>query len=307
MNLSYIDTRYAAFFRFVRAVIVCLFLFSCPVSAGISLHMANNIDLSNNAILDMYQDENGYMWIGTYDGLNLYNGKNTYVFRFEPNNKNTLCSNIINKIVYGGDGFLWVSTSMGLNRFSLKDRKVTESYTEYPECLNVVSDSAGNTLLIKQKDFISCYSPETGSFQDVHVQGMNEEVSKVLFANGERQFFILDADGCLLEICPDFESFPLVLDIKKTPIHEKEIDRAYYLDGTLYYVDMENHFYSYRMKDRRKEYLADLTGWMEQYGKLSRIALFHSVPYLVFRNGLLLNIDNQEEALRFDVAILCFT
>ena len=78
MNLSYIDTRYAAFFRFVRAVIVCLFLFSCPVSAGISLHMANNIDLSNNAILDMYQDENGYMWIGTYDGLNLYNGKNTY-------------------------------------------------------------------------------------------------------------------------------------------------------------------------------------------------------------------------------------
>ena len=99
MNLSYIDTRYAAFFRFVRAVIVCLFLFSCPVSAGISLHMANNIDLSNNAILDMYQDETGYMWIGTYDGLNLYNGKNTYVFRFEPNNKNTLCSNIINKIV----------------------------------------------------------------------------------------------------------------------------------------------------------------------------------------------------------------
>ncbi len=306
MNLSYIDTRYAAFFRFVRAVIVCLFLFSCPVSAGISLHMANNIDLSNNAILDMYQDENGYMWIGTYDGLNLYNGKNTYVFRFEPNNKNTLCSNIINKIVYGGDGFLWVSTSMGLNRFSLKDRKVTESYTEYPECLNVVSDSAGNTLLIKQKRFfISCYSPETGSFQDVHVQGMNEEVSKVLFANGERQFFILDADGCLLEICPDFESFPLVLDIKKTPIHEKEIDRAYYLDGTLYYVDMENHFYSYRMKDRRKEYLADLTGWMEQYGKLSRIALFHSVPYLVFRNGLLLNIDNQEEALRFDVGLFC--
>ena len=194
---------------------------------------------------------------------------------------------------------------MGLNRFSLKDRKVTESYTEYPECLNVVSDSAGNTRLIKQKDFISCYSPETGSFQDVHVQGMNEEVSKVLFANGERQFFILDADGCLLEICPDFESFPLVLDIKKTPIHEKEIDRAYYLDGTLYYVDMENHFYSYRMKDRRKEYLADLTGWMEQYGKLSRIALFHSVPYLVFRNGLLLNIDNQEEALRFDVGLFC--
>ena len=90
MNLSYYRYLICGVFRFIRFVIVCLFLFFGPVSAGISLHMADNIDLSNNAILDMYQDENGYMWIGTYDGLNLYNGKNTYVFRFEPNNKNTL-------------------------------------------------------------------------------------------------------------------------------------------------------------------------------------------------------------------------
>ena len=100
--------------------------------------------------------------------------------------------------------------------------------------------------------------------------------------------------------------FPWYWYIKKTPIHEKEIDRAYYLDGTLYYVDMENHFYSYRMKDRRKEYLADLTGWMEQYGKLFRNRFcFIPSPTSVFRNGLLLNIDNQEEALRFDVGLFC--
>ena len=305
MNLSYYRYLICGVFRFIRFVIVCLFLFFGPVSAGISLHMADNIDLSNNAILDMYQDENGYMWIGTYDGLNLYNGKNTYVFRFEPNNKNTLCSNIINKIVYGGDGYLWVSTSMGLNRFSLKDRKVTEAYTEYPECLNVVSDSAGNTLVIKQKDFISCYSHEIGSFQDIHVQGMDEEVSKALFAYGERQFVVLDAEGCLLEIRPDFDSFPFTLDMKKSPIHEKGIDRAYYSEGVLYYVDVENHFYSYSMKDRTKEYLGDLTGWVNKYGKLSRIALFHSDPYLAFRNGLLLNIHNQEEALGLDVGLFC--
>lgn len=305
MNLSYIDTRYAALSRFLKSVIACLFLFPCPLSAGISLHMANNIDLSNNAILDMYQDESGYMWIGTYDGLNLYNGKDTYVFRFEPNNKNTLCGNIINKIVYGGDGYLWVSTSLGLNRFSLKDRKVTESYTEYLECLNVASDSVGNTLAIGLRDFISCYSPKVGSFQDVHVPGMNEDVSKALFAGEEGQFFLLDVAGNLLEIRPDFDSFPLQLGVKRSPIHEKEIDRAYYVEGVLYYVDVENRFYSYRMKDRRKEYVADLTDWTDEYGKLSYIALFHSDPYLVFRNGLLLNINNPKEALKFDVGLFC--
>ena len=305
MCLSCIGSGYTVFVRFITSAVLFLFLFCSSVSADISLHMANGIDLSNNAILDMYQDESGYMWIGTYDGLNLYNGKDTYVFRFEPNNKHTLCSNIINKIVYGGDGNLWVSTSMGLNRFSLKDRKVTESYTEYPECLNVVSDSVGNTLLVKQKDFLSCYSPAIGSFQDIYVQGMGEEVTKVLFADGERRFFILDAFGSLTEINPDFESFPLALNINKTSLHEKRIDCAYFVDGVLYYVDVDNHFYAYRMNERKKEFLADLTRWMDSYGKLSRIALFHSTPYLVFRNGFLLNINNTQEALGFDVGLFC--
>ena len=92
-----------------------------------AFHKANNIDLSNNAIIDIYQDTHGYIWLGTYDGLNLYNGKNTYVYRFEPDNKNTLCSNIIHKISGGGGEYLWISTSMGLNRFSFRERKVTES------------------------------------------------------------------------------------------------------------------------------------------------------------------------------------
>ena len=47
-----------------------------------AFHKANNIDLSNNAIIDIYQDAHGYIWLGTYDGLNLYNGKNTYVYHF---------------------------------------------------------------------------------------------------------------------------------------------------------------------------------------------------------------------------------
>ena len=55
--------------------------------ASKSLHKANMINLSNNAIICMHQDPDGYLWIGTYDGLNLYNGKDTYVYRFELNNK----------------------------------------------------------------------------------------------------------------------------------------------------------------------------------------------------------------------------
>ena len=93
---------------FMKLMILCLFLL-CALPGGeasVSLHKAN-IDLSNNAIIDIYQDDDGYMWIGTYDGLNLFNGRNTYVYRFEPDNKNTLCSNIINKISDSGYPLRW--------------------------------------------------------------------------------------------------------------------------------------------------------------------------------------------------------
>ena len=64
----------------MKLMILCLFLL-CALPGGeaaVSLHKAN-IDLSNNAIIDIYQDDRGYMWIGTYDGLNLFNGRNTIV------------------------------------------------------------------------------------------------------------------------------------------------------------------------------------------------------------------------------------
>ena len=51
----------------MKLMILCLFLL-CALPGGeaaVSLHKAN-IDLSNNAIIDIYQDDRGYMWIGTY-------------------------------------------------------------------------------------------------------------------------------------------------------------------------------------------------------------------------------------------------
>ena len=88
------------------------------------LHKLDLRELSNNAVICMHQDPNGYLWIGTYDGLNLYNGKDIYVYRFELNYKNSLCSNIILRITDAEPGYLWISTSLGFNKFSLKERRV---------------------------------------------------------------------------------------------------------------------------------------------------------------------------------------
>ena len=288
----------------MKLMILCLFLL-CALPGGeaaVSLHKAN-IDLSNNAIIDIYQDDRGYMWIGTYDGLNLFNGRNTYVYRFEPDNKNTLCSNIINKISDGGPGYLWVSTSMGLNRFSLKDRKVTESYPEYPECLLIATDSLENTLVVSRKNFISCHTSRTASFQDIYTRDITPETARLLFGGEQGRFYLLSSDGVLKQLIPDYSKLPFTIKTKENKIHDKPIEQAFYEEGVLYYVDADNKLYRYRTEENKETYLSDLSGWMEKYGKVARVVSFQSKLYLVFRNGLLLDPDKPEEAIDLNIGV----
>lgn len=88
--------------------------------------------LSNNAVTSIYQDSRGFMWIGTYDGLNRFDGYDFLVYRNQPNDSSTLINNRIVSI-YENDEGIWVGTKKGLSVFNfetgefenryLKDRK----------------------------------------------------------------------------------------------------------------------------------------------------------------------------------------
>lgn len=54
--------------------------------------------LSNNSVTTIYQDSDGYMWFGTYDGLNRYDGYNFKVYRNRINDKKSLLFNTIYNI-----------------------------------------------------------------------------------------------------------------------------------------------------------------------------------------------------------------
>ena len=48
------------------------------------VNLTNNDGLSNSSINHIFQDSNGLMWFGTWDGLNVYNGREFKVFKPEP-------------------------------------------------------------------------------------------------------------------------------------------------------------------------------------------------------------------------------
>lgn len=70
--------------------------------------------LSNNAVTSIYQDHSGFMWFGTYDGLNRFDGYEFKIFRSVVGDTNTIRTNNIDCIAGDANDNIWVGTSKGL-------------------------------------------------------------------------------------------------------------------------------------------------------------------------------------------------
>ncbi|WP_168196298.1 hybrid sensor histidine kinase/response regulator [Echinicola soli] len=83
--------------------------------------------LSNNAVTAIYQDKKGFVWIGTYDGLNRYDGYDFLVFRNQPRDSSSLVHNRIVSI-YGHQNEVWVGTKRGLSVYDYHTGKFEARY-----------------------------------------------------------------------------------------------------------------------------------------------------------------------------------
>ena len=71
--------------------------------------------LSNNVVTCIYQDHNGFMWFGTYDGLNRYDGYGFKVFRNIIGDNSSLSDNHVYTITGDANHKLWIGAKKGIS------------------------------------------------------------------------------------------------------------------------------------------------------------------------------------------------
>ena len=77
--------------------------------------------LSNNKVNCILQDKRGFIWIGTNDGLNRYDGKYFTIFRHQPGNTTSLSGNIITSLLQDEQEIIWIGTADGgLSKYNYK-------------------------------------------------------------------------------------------------------------------------------------------------------------------------------------------
>ncbi|MGH7599780.1 MAG: two-component regulator propeller domain-containing protein, partial [bacterium] len=96
--------------------------------------------LSNNEVHCIFQDSRGFLWFGTLDGLNRYDGYTFKVFKHDPSDSTSISDNCINAICEDRAQRLWIGTGNGLSRFDPD----TETFASYKPDSN--SAAPGNSL-----------------------------------------------------------------------------------------------------------------------------------------------------------------
>lgn len=100
--------------------------------------------LSQGYVYDILQDKDGFMWFGTKDGLNRYDGYSFKVYTYDSYNSNSITNNNVNRLFEDSKGRLWVSTDEGINIYD-KRKNVFRRILHNPKNANSLS---GNKIYL---------------------------------------------------------------------------------------------------------------------------------------------------------------
>ncbi|MDF1547876.1 MAG: two-component regulator propeller domain-containing protein [Bacteroidales bacterium] len=107
-----------------------------------------NDGLSLSSVYCIYQDSKGFMWFGTEDGLNRYDGKNFKIFRPDAGNKNSISHKWIDQVLEDKSGNLWFGSRGGLTKYNPKK----EAFTQYKNNLDESNKLCNDTIICLLED-----------------------------------------------------------------------------------------------------------------------------------------------------------
>jgi signal transduction histidine kinase/ligand-binding sensor domain-containing protein len=183
----------AKLFFFLRYVHVVLSLFVLTFARERHLlaqdkltfqHLTIDNGLSQNSVHCILQDRKGFMWFGTQDGLNRFDGYSVKVFKQEPFDTSSLSDNYIRCMIQDRDGFLWIGTVGGLNRFD----PVTETFRRYTRASSRTSNLSYNSILSLYEDTLSS-ATKNGKEKIIWIGTDGNGLNKLVITDSSETFF----------------------------------------------------------------------------------------------------------------------
>lgn len=174
-------------------------------------HIGIREGLSHSNTICMLQDSRGFMWFGTRDGLNKYDGYTFTVYKNDVYDTLSIGGNIIMDIAEDDAGALWIATwGGGLNRFD----RLTEKFTQFAhrkDDRNSISSDLVNSVIVDHNGMIwagteggglDTYDPSRKEFSHyrhnvANTNSINQDFIKDIFEDSRHNIWAATGSGGL--------------------------------------------------------------------------------------------------------------
>ena len=236
------------------SAIMCLLALPARSEAATGSYVKTNLDgLSNSSITCMCQDSLGRLWVGTWDGVNVYDSHEFWVWMHNPSDPNTISNNIIRNIVEQKSGIMWVATDYGINRIDSRAGKISRFYLGYEH--KTPSDEKTFSISVSRSSKVFCsakgwglaiYDEETDMMRAVNVPGFYTSGITGLFCLGDDRLLLAAEDGSASLIQYALSGSGQIEVTEKTELFkESGISAAFKCGTILYIVTSDNTLYCY--------------------------------------------------------------
>ena len=211
----------------------------------------NKQGLSQNGVLAIFQDKDGYMWFGTHYGLNRYDGF-TFKNYYRGDSYNDLCGNTIQSILQDSAGNIWIATIEGITVYN----PVTEIFynlNKYSQNESVFKQTIlsmkliDSNILMSSNDGIWKFNPGKKLFTDIIAKNIcttidNYKLQASLKLEGIR-VYQKDQQNNYLLIANNHVIVSKIIDNKLLVIDEIVLDSKNPIEVTTLYKDSFSNFW----------------------------------------------------------------
>ncbi|SEN32695.1 Signal transduction histidine kinase [bacterium A37T11] len=195
--------------------------------------------LSNNTVLCGIQDHRGFLWFGTKDGLNRFDGYSFKTYRLDPDNSGELNSNFIRALLEDDTGQIWAGTDQGIYLFNPQNEKFRLfRATITGETLAIKKDRDGSIWFISNLNLYH-YDLKSDSLQQIRNVDDGPVQNTALCITADKNVWVAGMNGKLYHFKPQTNTYAgyQLFDHSKPVIShwiEKIIDarNGYLLIGT---------------------------------------------------------------------------
>lgn len=190
------------FYKRIYTLLLCTFVLSgyARINERNNMtHFSVQDGLSQISVLCIEQDARGYLWFGTRNGLNRFNGYDFEVFVNDPAEIASLSNNHVLCLEEDTSGNLWIGTRGGLNRYDPVSGHIMRYYD--PRVDENVGHDFIYSLLWSERDSVLWvganhglyyYDPREGSLLEVNADGVfrDNEVSALAVRSGSDMLYV---------------------------------------------------------------------------------------------------------------------